>query len=299
MKILTLGGGFIAEHLPYDKITKHFYPGSDDLNDILNDTNPDVVINCIGKTGKPNIDECENNQAETALVNTALPIDLALTCGLRKIHLIQIGSGCIFFGKSPNISVTQGDGSPIPDIGPDAQSWTFTYPAIETDKGWVEENFANPKSFYSKSKYACDLVLGSMPGVTTLRIRMPVSALNHPRNLINKLRGYKQIINIPNSMTFMSDLVRCVDWAAHKKPSGIFHVVNPQPLTAVRIMNEYQKYVSQHSFEIITEEQLDKITLAKRSNCILDSLKLTYAGFTMTASEEALQKCMQSYIKNM
>lgn len=276
MKVLTLGSGFVADHLPYEKFS-HKMISPEDIYDMLGSKTPDIVINCIGKTGRPNVDWCETHKEETAFANTALPIMLAEVCAKKNVHLIQIGSGCIYFGQSPYKGHT----------------------SYAVDPGWKETDFANPASFYSKTKYACDLMLGSMPHVTTLRIRMPVSNRDVPRNLINKLRGYKQVIDIPNSMTFMSDLTRCIEWAVDNRPGGIFHVVNPQPVTAAQIMQEYQTYFSDHQFEIIDEHELDQMTVAKRSNCILSGEKLRLAGFKMTDSEEALSKCMAKYVKNM
>ena len=121
MKIYTLGNGFVSEHLPYSKITNRLDCSSKHIENMIDIHKPDVIINCIGKTGRPNIDQCEFQQSETAIANTVLPILLADTCEKHSIHLIQIGSGCIYFGESPNIT-------------------------------WKEENFANPKSFYSKTK---------------------------------------------------------------------------------------------------------------------------------------------------
>lgn len=276
MKVLTLGIGFVADHLPYEQIGRRIRQASD-IEDVLNQYTPDVLVNCIGKTGRPNVDWCESNREVTATTNVALPILLAEACAKKNVHLIQIGSGCIYFGPSKYKGESSG----------------------AKDPGWQETDFANPASFYSKTKYACDLMLGQMPHVTTLRIRMPISTLDNPRNLINKLRGYKQVIDIPNSMTFMDDLARCIAWASDTRPGGIFHVANPQPITAARIMREYQKYVPEHQFSIITEQELDSMTVAKRSNCILSTDKLQRAGFKMTNSEEALEKCMAEYVKNM
>lgn len=277
MKVLTLGAGFVADHLPYKKIIDRIPLDSTYISLILDQEKPDVIINCIGKTGRPNIDWCESHKEETASINTALPILLADECKKHNVRLIQIGSGCIYFGKSPY------------------KGEVFSSP----DPGWREDDFANPQSFYSKTKYACDLMIGQMPHVTTLRIRMPISTKDNPRNLINKLKGYNQIIDIPNSMTFMDDLVRCVDWAINKDKIGIFHVVNPQPITAAQIMKEYQKYVPDHKFDIINEYELDQLTAAKRSNCILSGTKLKAAGFEMTNSQEALEYCMKEYTKNI
>lgn len=270
MNIFTVGAGFVADHLNYQKIVERFDTSSKQIEHLLDIYKPDVLINCIGKTGRPNVDWCEANKETTASTNTALPILLAEACAKKSIHLIQIGSGCIYFGESPH-----------------------------ADSAWREDDFANPKSYYSKSKYACDLMLGGMKHVTTLRIRMPISTKNNQRNLINKLRGYKQVIDIPNSVTFMDDLVRCVDWAAKGTYTGTYHVTNPEPVTAAQVMREYQKYNPSHTFEIINEQQLDNLTIAKRSNCILSSEKLKSSGFTMTPSEKALKNCMAEYVKSL
>lgn len=277
MKVLTLGSGFVADHLPYRQITERVPYDLAAIQKLLKDYQPDVLINCIGKTGRPNVDWCESHKEETMAANVTMPLLLADACHKTNTHLIQIGSGCIYFGSSPY----KGEHS------------------SSQDPGWQETDFANPKSFYSKTKYSCDLMLGQLPHVTTLRIRMPISDRDVPRNLINKLKGYKQVIDIPNSVTFMSDLTRCIEWAADKKPGGIFHVTNPRPLTAARIMREFQKYVPEHQFEIITESDLDGMTVAKRSNCIINSDKLYRAGFKMTDSEEALAVCMANYVENM
>ena len=286
MNIMTVGSGFIADHLPYPRI-----PGYIDLDwqktrDLFATHRPQVLINCIGKTGRPNIDSLEKQQSSTAQANISIPLLLADLCEKFDTHLIHIGSGCIYFGESPN-------GYWYPPLpGPD----DFSTDSNVIDKckwldtGWKETNFANPQ-------YSCDLALSQMNHVSTLRIRMPVSDKNVPRNLINKLRGYPQIIDIPNSMTFMDDLARCVDWFAYHRPAGIFHVVNPEPITAVQIMNEYKRYVPEHQFEIINEQQLDQLTLAKRSNCVLNTDKLQKAGFQMTNSEEALIKTMYNYME--
>lgn len=280
MKIITVGAGFIASHLPYDNTKYRLAPSKDNILQFIEDYKPDVIINGIGFCGSPNIDQCEELKSRTYMTNVIIPAMLAEECEKHNIRMIQIGSGCIYFGESPNKYYSILEGKNI-------------------DSGWKEEDFANPKSFYSKTKYACDLLLSQMSNNLTLRIRMPISNKDNPRNLINKLRNYKQVIDIPNSVTFVDDLVRCVDWAIKENKTGIFHVTNTEPLTAAKVMKEYQYYNSFHSFEIITEAELDLLTVAKRSNCIIDNSKLEKAGFKMSNSEEALQKCMQEYWENI
>lgn len=313
MKVMTLGSGFVADHLPYEQIKDdnmaycpipycpipyRLTPNQEDIDWCLSKDKPDVIINCLGRTGRPNVDWCESHKTETYESNVVLPLMIAEWCEKHSVRLIQMGSGCIYFGESTHCHWVQGDGKPMPDIGPNTTAWTVTLPGKRIEDGWREEDMANPQSFYSKTKYACDMMIGSLPHVTTLRLRMPITSKNNSRNLINKLRGYKQIIDIPNSVTFLNDLTRCVDWVIQKDLRGIYHVANPEPLTATRIMREWQKYHPEHTFEIISEFQLDQITKAKRSNCILDTMKLTNTGFNMTPTEEALEKCMFEYAKN-
>jgi hypothetical protein len=69
-------------------------------------------------------------------------------------------------------------------------------------------------------------------------------------------------------------------------------------ISAADVMREFQKYIP-HTFEVISESQLDKLTVAKRSNCIINANKLEEAGFKMTHSSEALEKTMKEYVKNI
>jgi len=294
MKIFTLGNGFVANHLPYPKILDRLWADQKRIYYVLKKYKPDVIVNCIGRCGAPTIDWCESHKEETVIANTIIPTLLAIECEKLGIRLVHIGSGCIFAGASPNIYRHQTEQGKFSISGPEREGdW------VEVDHGWKETCPANPQSYYSNTKAAADLAISSMQCATILRIRMPISDQDTPRNLINKLRNYKRIIEIPNSVTFMGDLVNCIDWAINKDIRGIYHVTNSEPLTAARIMQEYQKYISSHQFEIINEQRLDKITLAKRSNCILNSDKLKLAGFQMTNSDEALANCMKNYIKNI
>ena len=287
MNVLTVGGGFISDHLPYPRFSSKL-ENKQHIQNMLDEKKTDILINCIGKTGVPNIDWCEEHQAETAFANTILPIMLADECDKRSIRMIHIGSGCIFFGYSPRA---------INDY-----HLYFGQPnsVVTIDSGWKETDFANPQYFYTKTKYACDLVLGSMKNVTTLRIRMPISSRVHPRNLIDKIRQYKQITDIQNSVTFIDDLVRCIDWFIDNEGCGIFHATNPGTISIADIMKEYQKYVPEHKFEIVSESCLGGMTLAKRSNCIIDSHKLeAFAKIQMKPAKEALAECMAKYAKNL
>jgi len=279
MKVIIVGNGFIASHLKYEVISERLFADDYYIRDqILEVYKPDVVINCMGYCGVKNIDDCETNKERTLESNLTIPTILATECAKLNIKMIHIGSGCIYYGESPNIKVSL--------AGP-------------RDNGWKEDS--NPKlqnaSFYSKVKYACDLAIGGLPNVCVLRIRMPISDKNAPRNLINKLLKYENILEAENSVTFIKDLVNVIDWVIENNKTGIYHVTNPTPLTHIQILEEYRKYYPEHKYNKINEEQLQEFIAAPRSNCFLNTDKLTQEGFTMTPTFQGLEECMASYVQ--
>ena len=165
--------------------------------------------------------------------------------------------------------------------------------------GWQEVDLANPQSHYARAKYAADLAIQDLPNTTILRLRMPISPINHPRNLINKLQNYNQILNVSNSVSFLDDIVRCIDWVIQKELTGIYNCTNPGVLAATDIMQEFQKYAPKHQFKTISEKELNEFVVAKRSNCILDCNKLFNTGFLMELANIKLKSCMEEYIKTL
>lgn len=292
LNVITIGRGFVANHLPYKIAEDRFYPRYSSIGEFLDYYNPDVVVNCIGFTGGAgrNIDGCEERKKKTFDTNTVLPIMIAQACESRGIRVIQIGSGCIYYGPSPRDNSCEGNVYVNDKFVGREMSWD--------EPGWEEDDAADPESTYSKSKYACDLVLGTMENVTTLRIRMPISWKNEPRNLISKLIGYKRVVERPNSVTFMNDLSRSVDWAIYSGAVGTYHVTSPKPITHSQILNEYKKYVPEHEFESISEEELNKLVSAPRSNCILDSSKIISQGFKFEDQDQALEEYVRKFAES-
>lgn len=275
--ILVLGKGFISSSLPFEN--KHIDKVDPDRlfirKNIIDKYKPDIIINCIGRTGSPNVDWCEEHKSETAEANVALPINLAIEAEKSNIHLIHLGSGCIFYGRSPHAYKTGQKDNPI------------------ADPGWKEDDFANPLSFYSKTKYSCDLALGQFKNVCTLRLRMPVSGSNNPRNLLSKIINYKKVVEENNSITFIDDLVNAIRWVSDKGKTGIYHIASPEPLKHSVFLEEYKKYVPNHSYESISSYELNELTIAPRSNCILNVDKVIKEGFVFLDTDA----CARAYVK--
>lgn len=233
---------------------------------------PDAIVNAAGKTGRPNIDWCETHQVETYRSNLIGPLVLAEACQELGIYLMHLASGCIFYGPSPD------------------------------PRGWTEEDFANPLSFYSRTKYAADLLLAKMPNVGIARIRMPIDDRPSDRNLINKIVNYKQVIDVENSVTIIPDLLDACYRLIQKRGTGIFHLTNPGSARHRQILDLYREYVDpSHQNEWISNEELMSrgLTKAVRSNCILQSERLKSLGIEMRPIDVALRETMIKYGQNM
>ncbi|MHB8830804.1 MAG: sugar nucleotide-binding protein [Patescibacteria group bacterium] len=276
MSILVFGNGWIGnkfiERYPEARMSIVIAKSPQDVEQILETEDPDVVLNCAGITGQPNVDWCETHQVETAVGNTMLPIMLAQACAERGIHLTHLGSGCIFYGDSPQPG------------------------------GWREDDYPNPVAYYSKTKAAADMVLGSMPNVAVVRLRLPLDSTPSPKNSITKLVSYPKVIDVSNSATVIDDLLDVFYQVMEKRATGIFHAVNPQPLSYRDFMKWYEEIVDpNHKNEWITEEQLVAQGLAakKRSTNILANLRLPEIGIHMRPTEEAVKATLRAYAEKL
>jgi dTDP-4-dehydrorhamnose reductase len=274
MKILILGKGYLGtrcadtwnDAIIVDKIIK----STEDVLELLDEHQPDAVLNAAGIVGKPNVDWCETHQLETIEGNTILPFLIAKACQARNVYLLHIGTGCIFYGDAP-------DGV-----------------------AWTETDYANPVAVYTRCKYAADLALATMDNVGIGRIRMPIDYIPHRANLIDKIASFERVIDVENSLTIVEDMMDVFHQILEKKVSGIFHVTNPGSIKHKEILELYEKYVDpNHKNEWIAEEDLVKEGLAdkKRSNNIMVSHNLAKAGISMRSVKESMEDTMQKYAK--
>ncbi|OGY94679.1 MAG: hypothetical protein A2406_02550 [Candidatus Komeilibacteria bacterium RIFOXYC1_FULL_37_11] len=274
MKILIIGKGYLGTRCAVAwknaVISDKIIATVKDVEELIDQHHPDGILNAAGVVGKPNVDWCETHQIETLKGNTILPLIIAEACQNKGIYLLHMATGCVFYGQSPH-------GGP-----------------------WTEEDYGNPAAVYTKSKFAADLVLSTLPNVGIARIRMPFDSQSHPANLIDKLSKYEKIVDVENSMTVVDDMVDVFYKLLEKKAEGIFHVTNPGSIKHKEIMELYKKYVDpSHSNKWITEEDLVKLGLAnkKRSNNIMTSINLKKYGITMRPIKEAVTEALKKYAK--
>jgi dTDP-4-dehydrorhamnose reductase len=220
---------------------------------------PDVVINLAGVRAYPTIDWCEDHKEETTLVNVTGALNVAFAALEVGAYPIQISSGCIYSG-TPETPFTEEDAP----------------------------NFFG--SYYSRMRVVLQEALKELP-VLQVRIRMPLSRYSHPRNLINKIASYPQVISIPNSVTLVEDLLPALEKLSEIRPLGILNVTNEGYVTHRDILEAYKAVVDpNHCYELITLDQLEGkggITKAKRSNCVLSTKKAQSLGLSLPQIDAA------------
>ncbi|KAK4787086.1 hypothetical protein SAY86_010919 [Trapa natans] len=236
------------------------------MADIQN-VKPTHVLNAAGLTGRPNIDWCETHKPETIRVNVAGTLTLADVCREHGLLMMNYATGCIF---------------EYDDAHPLGSGIGFK----EEDK----PNFAG--SFYSKTKAMVEELLKEYDNVCTLRVRMPISSdLTNPRNFIKKISGYNKVVNIPNSMTILDELLPISVEMAKRNLSGIWNFTNPGALSHNEILEMYKSYIDP-SFEWanFTLEEQAKVIVAARSNNEMDASKLKKEFPEMLPLKESLIK---------
>jgi dTDP-4-dehydrorhamnose reductase len=274
MKFLILGKGFIGKHL-YNFLNKKYnvvildksslnYSDEDILKKYLQSTSFDFVINCCGYTGHPNVDACESNKNDCVLYNIQTPIVINKVCNDLKLKIVHISSGCIY---------------------------------TDYTKDYTEEDYPNfgltsdVSSYYSKCKHIFEIACAPFKNTAILRIRMPCTNTLEPKNYLYKLYKYNNLISFSNSLTYVEDLNKFVEYLCSNFIPGIYNVVNSPEINAKKIINIFVKHnLINKNWNFV---DIDKLSLkANRSNCVLSNKKVTNLGFTFLNTEIFVDKCI-------
>ena len=211
---------------------------------------PDCIINAAGVTGRPNVDWCESNKQEAIRSNIIGALTVADVAYMHNIYCITIGTGCIY-------------------------EYDEAHP-MGSCIGFTEEDTPNfHGSFYSHTKCMLDDLIGNYPNNLMLRVRMPISSDLHPRNFITKITKYAKIVNVPNSMSILDDLLALIPDMIERKLVGAYNFVNPGVISHNEILDLYKEYIDPNfTYENFSLEEQAKILKAGRSNNELDTAKL-------------------------
>lgn len=242
MKTILFGstgyvGGKFKQKLPDVICPKVDLTNYDNVRFALELHKPDLVINCAGFTGKPNVDQCEIPDVSLKCLdgNVKIPLNLANACKELGVKLGHVSSGCIYTGN-------------------------------EWFNIWDDPNFIKTGSFYSKTKAFGEELIKNKD-VYIWRLRIPFDEFKSPRNYITKLLTYDKVFGAPNSLSHLGDFVdACIN--SLEQPPRIFNMTNAGHLPfgeVLNILKEFQPELSKNLAEIKFPE-----LIAPRSNCTME-----------------------------
>lgn len=237
---------------------------------------PTHVLNAAGLTGRPNVDWCEDHKDEVIRVNVVGTLALLDACETRGIHCTNFATGCIYnYDEKYPVG-----GAPIPE-------------------DYAPNYFG---SFYSVTKGMVDKLAHNYKHTLTLRLRMPISDDLSHRNFVTKIAGYAKVINVPNSVTILHDLLPVSLTMAQRRITGVFNFTNPGVASHNEFLELYKQYVDPDFwYDNFTEADQAKILKAGRCNNHLDVAKLQAAlpDVRIPSVAESLPGVFQRMVVNL
>ncbi|GLT51614.1 hypothetical protein SLA2020_250140 [Shorea laevis] len=109
--------------------------------------------------------------------------------------------------------------------------------------------------------------------------------------MVIKLTKYKKVINIPNSVSILDELIPISIEMAKKNLTGIWNLTNPGVISHNEILEMYRDYVDPNfAWENFTIEEQNKILAAPRCNNEMDATKLKSEFPHLLSAKESLIK---------
>ncbi len=260
----------------------------EDVTSDIDKYNPTHIVSFTGRThgsidGKKysTIDYLEQSGKlkENIRDNLLGPLILSKICRKHRIHYTYLGTGCIF-------------------------KYDENHPSEKEENGFKETDFPNFfGSSYSTVKGATDQLLRIMedtPTTLNLRIRMPITNIDNPRNFITKITTYERICSIKNSMTVLPELLPIVLNMMEKQYVGTMNLTNPGLISHNEILTMYKQYVDPNfTWKNFTIEEQRKILASDRSNNYLDTTRLESLYPNIKNIKESVEGCLKNYVKKI
>ena len=185
-------------------------------------------------------------QIETIRANVIGCLNLADICLQQGLHMTYYGTGAR--ARAGGRGGGRGAPPPLPTHPRALQLAAGCIFHYDDDfpqgsgKGFKEVDKPNfTGSYYSYTKAIVESMLKEFPNVLTLRVRMPiVPDLSYPRNFITKIIKYDKVIDIPNSMTVLPELLPMSIEMAKRKLTGIMNYTNPGAISHNEILQVRQ-----------------------------------------------------------
>jgi len=231
---------------------------------------PTYVVNAAGKTGRPNIDWCETNKVETFRANVLGALSLIDVCEVRGIPHLLYSTGCVYTYEKD---------------GPHAMGTGIGFK--ETDK----HNFNG--SYYSHSKGLLDEIITAtnFKCLLMLRVRLPLGDDFNHRSLITKLLAYDKLVDIPNSITVLHNMLPISIKMMRDGRRGIYNFTQVGTISHGELMTLYKEIVDPTIvWSHFSLEEQAKVIVAPRSQCHLDATKLKSEYPELKTAHEAVRE---------
>ena len=211
------------------------------LREFLEKTRPEFRINAAGYTGKPNVDACEKNWADTLQGNTLFPAAAAHACASLDIPYGHVSSGCIYSGAK------------VMEGGKTRVEKDLTQPEL---RALLEESYSQCLPWLHRGGRAEFHISSS--AVQFLQRHQGPRGRGHPRRgqelhlaLAHSVRPIRQPAQLPQQAAryprkFMTtsipfriraDFVHaCLDLWEIRAPFGIYNVTNPGFVTTRHVV---------------------------------------------------------------
>jgi 3,5-epimerase/4-reductase len=136
--------------------------------------------------------------------------------------------------------------------------------------------------------------------VLNIRIRMPITNENSPRNFITKITKYEKICSIPNSMTVLDELLPIMIKYALEYKTGTINLTNPGTITHNEILEMYKEIIDpEFSWTNFSIEEQNQILSSKRSNNCLDTSILEIENENIKPIKEAVRDVLLKMSKQI
>ena len=219
------------------------------------------------------MDACESDKAECLFGNAVLPGRIRTACEEVGIPWGHVSSGCIYSGRKKN------------------------------GEGWGEGDEPNfsfrngPCSFYSGSKALGEEVLQGAKDCYIWRLRIPFNEEKSPRNYLQKLLHYSNLLEAENSISHIDEYVRsCVSSFTKQCEPGIYNLTNTGSITTRQVVEWMREEgVADKDFQFFENEQefMEKAAITPRSNCVMDTKKSEIAGIGLRPVEDAVRDALR------
>jgi len=180
---------------------------TNEINSILDSTNPNWLINCAALA---NLEKCEEDPTQARILNTELPGELATACAKRNIQFVHVSTDSVFDGTKEGIYTEEDEPSP-PGV--------YSQTKLDGERA-VEQ--ADPRAIIARVNF-----YGWSLGAKRSLGEFFVNNLSEGK----KVNGFTDVIFCP---MLVNDTARLLLEMLKKNLSGLYHVVGPQA------MNKYQ-----------------------------------------------------------